>query len=134
MNSDAFSPQAHALTMRKAGFWLDRPFDDYLAAAVAAAPGKTAIVADGASGQKRISFAELEDLVARSAASLIRLGLRRGDIVAVQSPNYWEAIVLALACLRTGIVFNPLMPILREHELSFMLGFAEVKALVPFIL
>ena len=130
MNSDAFSPQAHALTMRKAGFWLDRPFDDYLAAAVAAAPGKTAIVADGASGQKRISFAGLEDLVARSAASLIRLGLRCGDIVAVQSPNYWEAIVLALACLRTGIVFNPLMPIFREHELSFMLGFAEVKALV----
>ncbi len=38
--------------------------------------------------------------------------------------------VLTLACLRTGVVINPLMPIFREHELTFMLGFAEAKAFV----
>ncbi|WP_298215230.1 AMP-binding protein, partial [Acidocella sp.] len=35
-----------------------------------------------------------------------------------------------LACARIGAVINPLMPIFREHELRFMLGFAETKLFI----
>jgi cyclohexanecarboxylate-CoA ligase len=48
----------------------------------------------------------------------------------VQLPNWWEFVVTALACGRIGAVVNPLMPIFRERELSYMLEFAEVKVLV----
>ncbi|MBV1904552.1 MAG: AMP-binding protein, partial [Pseudomonadales bacterium] len=35
-----------------------------------------------------------------------------------------------IACLRIGAVCNPLMPIFRKRELSFMVDFAESKALI----
>lgn len=130
MGEAAFSQIEHAKAMRAGGYWTDRRFDEFLAATVESTPDKAAIVADSNGAQKRISWRELEGMTARAAASLGRLGLRRGDIVAMQSPTWWEAVVLTLACLRTGIVINPLMPIFREHELTFMLGFAEAKAFV----
>jgi cyclohexanecarboxylate-CoA ligase len=51
-------------------------------------------------------------------------------VVSVQLPNWWEFVVASLACGRIGAVVNPLMPIFRERELSYMLGFAETKVLV----
>ena len=38
--------------------------------------------------------------------------------------------MIALAAFRVGAVVNPLMPIFREHELGYMLDFAETKVLV----
>ena len=69
-------------------------------------------------------------MVERAAGALRGLGVGRGDVVAVQLPNWWEFVVTALACGRIGAVVNPLMPIFRERELSYMLGFGDVKVLV----
>ena len=128
----SFDPAAHARAMRSGGFWPDRTFDEYLTEAVRRSPDKVALVgdrADGAAG-RRISFRELEDLVGRAAAALQGLGVVPGDVVSVQLPNWWEFVVASLACGRIGAVVNPLMPIFRERELSYMLGFAETKVLV----
>jgi cyclohexanecarboxylate-CoA ligase len=54
----------------------------------------------------------------------------RNDVVAMQLPNGWEFTALYLACSRIGAVLNPLMPIFRERELSFMLRHGEAKVLV----
>ena len=51
--------------------------------------------------------------------------------MSVQLPNWWESAVIALAAFRVGAVVNPLMPIFREHELSYMLDFAETKRSFP---
>jgi cyclohexanecarboxylate-CoA ligase len=118
--------------MREAGFWLDRTIDDYLFEAIRRTPDKSALVgyrADRA-GPVRLSYRDLDDKVALAAAALRGLGVERGDVVAVQLPNWWEFAVTSLACGRIGAVVNPLMPIFRERELAFMLGFAEVKVLV----
>ena len=56
------------------------------------------------------------------------MGIGRGDVVSVQMPNWWEFAVVALAAARIGAVVNPLMPIFRERELSYMLDFAETEA------
>jgi cyclohexanecarboxylate-CoA ligase len=48
----------------------------------------------------------------------------------MQLPNWWQFTVLYLACSRVGAVLNPLMPIFRERELSFMLKHGEAKVLV----
>ena len=79
---------------------------------------------------RRFTYAELGDLVSRAAAALKRLGIGPGDVVSVQLPNWWEFAVIALAAFRVGAVVNPLMPIFREHELGYMLGFAETKLLI----
>ena len=60
------------------------------------------------------------------------LGVGKGDVVAFQLPNWWEFTALFFACNRIGAVANPLMPIFRQRELRFMLGFSEAKvAVVP---
>ena len=127
-----FDPAGHARAMRAGGFWPDRNFDEFLVAAVSAAPDKPALVADRADRPEplRISYRELEDRVARVAAALRALGIGAGDVVAVQLPNWWEFVVTSLACGRIGAVVNPLMPIFRERELGYMLGFAQARMLV----
>lgn len=132
MTVKGFDPAAHARHMREAGFWLDRTIDDYLVAAIRRSPDKLALVSYRAdqADPARISYRELGDKVALAAGALRDLGVGHGDIVAVQVPNWWEFVVMTLACGRIGAVVNPLMPIFRERELEFMLGFAEAKVFV----
>jgi cyclohexanecarboxylate-CoA ligase len=132
MSEHQFDPAAHARSMRASGFWVDKSFDEFLQQAVAATPGKLALLADRADRPepKRLTYAELGDLVSRAAAALKQLGIGPRDVVSVQLPNWWEFAVVALAAFRVGAVVNPLMPIFREHELSYMLDFAEAKLLI----
>src|SRR5258708_3003426 len=132
MSENQFDPVAHARSMRAGGFWVDKSFDEVLQQTIVGTPGKLALLADRAdrAEPRRFTYAELGDLISRAAAALKRLGIGPGDVVSVQLPNWWEFAVIALAAFRVGAVVNPLMPIFREHELSYMLGFAETKLLV----
>lgn len=132
MTAGSFDAVAHAARMRAQGFWTDISYDALLVQAMAATPDKAALVAHRCDrpASRRITYRELGDLVARAAAALRGLGVAAGDIVAVQLPNWWEFVVVSLAANRIGAVVNPLMPIFRERELSYMLGFAEAKVLV----
>ncbi len=135
MTARASDPSVRGSAMRAGGYWLDRTIDEYLVQAIAKHPEKLAIVGyrEGApvpEGSKRITYGELGDMVARAAGALRGLGVQAGDVVAAQLPNWWEFMVTAFACGRLGAVFNPMMPIFREREMSYMLAFAEVKVLV----
>ena len=48
--------------------------------------------------------------------------MQPGQVVSVQLPNTCTFAALALACGRIGAVINPLVPIFRERELTFILG------------
>ena len=132
MTAGRFDAADHARRMRAGGFWRDTPYDDCLMQALAAWPDKTALVAYRADREqpRRFSYREYGDFVARCAAALQGLGVGSGDIVAVQLPNWWEFVVVSLAANRIGAVVNPLMPIFREREMGYMLGFGEAKVLV----
>ncbi|HRH85237.1 MAG TPA: AMP-binding protein [Rubrivivax sp.] len=132
MTAGRFDAAAHARRMRDAGFWLDTAFDEFVVRAIESKPDKPALAAYRADREQpwRIDWRGFGDLVARCAAGLEDLGVGPGDIVAVQLPNWWEFVVVSLAANRIGAVVNPLMPIFRERELSYMLGFAEAKVLV----
>lgn len=118
--------------LRSQGWWKDMTINDYFVRTLAAYPDKTAIVASvqGSAEQRRISYRELDVLAGRAAASLRRLGVGAGDVVSMQLSNGWQFIVAALAASRIGAVVNPLMPILRERELTYMLGFCEAKVFI----
>jgi cyclohexanecarboxylate-CoA ligase len=132
MSENRLDPAAHARSMRDGGFWVDKSFDEFLQQAIAATPGKLALLADRAdrAEARRFTYAELGDLVARAAAALKRLGIGPGDVISVQLPNWWEFAVISLAAFRLGAIVNPLMPIFREHELRYMLDFAETKMMI----
>lgn len=132
MTAGRFDLGAHARAMRAGGYWLDQSFDDFILDTASRKPEKPALVGYRADreGARRFSWRQLADTVAQCAAGLQDLGVGAGDIVAVQLPNWWEFVVVALAANRIGAVVNPLMPIFRERELSYMLGFAGAKVLV----
>src|SRR6267378_1061251 len=132
MSENKFDPVAHAQSMRTQGFWVDKSFDEFLQQTIANVPEKLALLADRAdrAEARRFTYAELGDLISRAAAALKRLGVGPRDVVSVQLPNWWEFAVIALAAFRVGAVVNPLMPIFREHELSYMLDFAGTKLLI----
>lgn len=72
-------------------------------------------------GDRRVDAGSLERTVAGLAGGLRRLGVRRGDVVAWQLPNWWEAIALYRACWRCGAVAAPV-----HHQV----GAAEVEHMV----
>jgi cyclohexanecarboxylate-CoA ligase len=102
-----------------------RLLSSYVAEAAREYPDRIAVV-DGAT---RLTYREFHDLILRGAAALAGLGIRPGEVVSWQLPNWWEALVVHHAILRAGLISNPLMPILREHELAFMLRQARSRAL-----
>jgi cyclohexanecarboxylate-CoA ligase len=59
-------------------------------------------------GDVSIDAGTLDRLVAAMAGGLRRSGVRRGDVVAWQLPNWWEALVLFRACWRSGAVAAPI--------------------------
>jgi cyclohexanecarboxylate-CoA ligase len=114
------------------GWWHDRTINQDLDACAASCPGKLALTAvRSESGEvRRFTYRELAILADRIAVGLVRLGVGRNDVVAMQLPNWWQFSLLYLACSRIGAVLNPLMHIFRERELSFMLQHGEAKVLV----
>ena len=113
-------------------WWPGRTINDELDACVAECPDKIALTArrveDGAT--TRFTYRELAALADRIAVGLARLGVTHGDVVSIQLPNSWQFTALYLACSRIGAVLNPLMPIFRGRELSFMLAHSESKVMV----
>ena len=118
--------------MYASGAWNDMIITDYLDQAVARVPDRNALVGYRVHVGDRtvITYAELDRHITRIAAGLAALGVGPGDVVSCQLPNWWQMSALYLACARIGAVLNPLMPIFREHELSFMLAHARSKVLV----
>lgn len=118
--------------LRATGFWVDQTMDAFLARQLAADPAKQALVGYRLDRPqpRRMTYGELADRVNRAAAALHRMGVRKGDVVSLQLPNWCEFVISVLACGRVGAVVNPLMHIFRERELSYMLGFARSKVLV----
>ncbi len=129
---DPLIPPERAQAMRAAGYWPQRLITDALDEAATARPDRVAIVDHNSlSGRSTtLSYRQLRRRVDRIALGLVALGVEPGDVVAFQLPNWWHFTALYLACVRIGAVANPLMPILRQRELSFMLAFAEAKVMV----
>lgn len=107
------------------GSWPRPGPSEHLARAAREWPAHVAFV----EGRSRVSVAALARRVDALAAGLRRLGLGRGDVVSWQIPGWIEGIELHFAIDRVGAVSNPLLPILREREVSFIAREAGSRAL-----
>ncbi len=114
------------------GDWSNRTVLDHMDAVVAVDPDRRALTDHNTETGRSttLSYAALDRYGRRIALALIDLGIEPGDVVSFQLPNWWQFAALHLGCVRAGAITNPLMPIFRERELRFMLGFAEAKLFI----
>lgn len=108
------------------GLWRDHVLTDYLDQATVATPDRIASV----DSRGTLTYRELRDQVDRVALGYLGLGIRPGDTIAIQLPNWREWIVAHYAAIRIGAITTPLIPIYREREIGYMLQTARAKLLV----
>jgi cyclohexanecarboxylate-CoA ligase len=114
------------------GVWPQRVATDYLDRWMGEKPQACALVGWrlDEERQTRFTWRELGAQVARTSGALERAGIGAGDVVSFQLPSWWEFVAVYLATVRLGAVANPLMPIFRRRELSFMLRQSEARVFV----
>jgi acyl-CoA synthetase (AMP-forming)/AMP-acid ligase II len=81
-------------------------------------------------GDRVTTFAEYKDMVERAAAGLYALGVDADVNVSWQLPTWTESAVLVGALCRLGAVQNPMLPIYRYREVSFIAGQTGCKLLI----
>ncbi|QXJ26125.1 AMP-binding protein [Actinomadura graeca] len=89
-------------------------------------PAGLALVA----GDDRLTYAELDRRADRTAAGLLRLGIRRGDRVVLQLPNTAGFVVTFLALVRVGAAPVLALPAHRESEIRYLCELSEARAYV----
>ena len=111
--TDRYGPQ-EVEQYYQSGAWSTETFHDLLLQRVNDQPDKVFAT----DGTRSLTFRELFDSGQRLAVGLHRYGLRRGDTVAVQLPNWVEFIEVLAALSRLGVVMVPIMPIYRRDDVS----------------
>ncbi len=98
---------------------------EFLSIATAICPDKEAIVFEG----KRYTFRQLDERVNRLGNALLKLGVRKGDRVAMMQVNTNQCIEAYFATARIGGIYVPLNFRAKANELLYMLNTAEANTL-----
>ncbi len=80
--------------------------------------------------KRTITYAELQDQVARFAGVLRELGVAKGDRVIVYMPMVPEAVVAMLGCARIGAIHSVVFGGFSSHELATRINDAKPKVMV----
>src|SRR5260370_31008538 len=89
-------------------------------------PGRTAIIYYGT----KLSYAQLSSLANRFATGLQKLGIQKGDRVAIALPNIPQYPIAFYGALRAGAVVVPTNPFYTEREMQHQLADAGARAIV----
>ena len=92
----------------------------------AASPAAVAVV----DGERRQSYAELDDRSSRLGQALLARGLRTGDRVAVLLGNRLEYCEVAAGIAKSGLVMVPLNPRMTAPEIEYVTAHSGARALV----
>ena len=117
---------ALARQFRDRGFWNDDRLADYLERWADETPEKVAIAAP----DRDIAYAEWRDRSRRFANALLGLGLRRGDVVAIQYPNHPEFLIAFLGVAMMGGVLCTLHMPYRAGEMAPLMNHGRARAVI----
>lgn len=112
-----------AMRFRNQGLWVDDSLSSWVDHWARDRPGSRAV----SDGVRELTFAQLSDQSARLAIRLLELGIRIGDRVAIQLPNWVEFVVSYAAINRVGAILVPIMPVYRHTEVLHILQSAKPK-------
>lgn len=74
-----------------------------------------------------LTYGQCLALASRLAAALLSLGVKPGDRVLAQLPNWREFALVYLAVSRVGAILVPVQPIYRDNEISYIIDRTEAK-------
>jgi acyl-CoA synthetase (AMP-forming)/AMP-acid ligase II len=106
----------------------DVPLADFVLRHAERLRDRPAIV-DGPTG-RTLTFGDLADRVKRTATGLHRLGLAKGDVFAIYSPNVPEYAVIFLAVAALGGVNTTVNPLYTVEELAKQLQDCRARFLI----
>ncbi|HEU4595081.1 MAG TPA: 4-coumarate--CoA ligase family protein [Pyrinomonadaceae bacterium] len=104
------------------------PLTDYVFENVEQFGDKPALI-EGLTG-RTLSYAQLHDSIRRVAAGLARRGLKKGEVLAILSPNVPEYIVCFHAVASLGAVSTTVNPLYTVEEVGKQLRDARARFLV----
>jgi acyl-CoA synthetase (AMP-forming)/AMP-acid ligase II len=98
---------------------------DFLSIANAICPDRDCVVFEG----KRYTFGQVNERSNRLANSLTKLGIKKGDMVAILQVNCNQFLEAYYAVAKLGAILNPLNFRAKEDELTYMLNNSGAVAL-----
>jgi 2,3-dihydroxybenzoate-AMP ligase len=109
-------------------WWLGMPMGDFIDRDADVFPNKEAVVDD----RVRLTYAQLRDKVNKLAVGLIDLGIKKGDAVLLQLPNWAEYVYSYFALQKIGAIPLVLISGYKQLEVGHLGKLAEAKAwIVP---
>ena len=123
-NALRFSPE-HVRRHLESGHWTGDTLITWLQRRMRQTPDAIAIAA---TDRVPVSFGVALDQAERLAAALAALGIRRGDVIAVQLPNTPEFIIIYYAIARLGAVLTTLHMAYGAAEVEPILRHARARA------
>ncbi|HTH27957.1 MAG TPA: AMP-binding protein [Sphingobium sp.] len=114
-----------AARYRRMGFWVDETLTELLDKGLRENPAQRYRIwsddrpYDG-------TFGDVRDKALRLAASFVAMGVKPGDVISFQLPNWIEGVIAFMATLYTGAVSLPIVQIYGSKEMRFVLQ--ETKA------
>ncbi|MBA3027900.1 MAG: acyl--CoA ligase [Desulfobacteraceae bacterium] len=121
---------------KEKGWWGDQTLMDLFLKNAKAMPDSVALTdppnrSKFTSGESvRLTYHELLTVVENLAAGLLRIGIRKDDIVMLQLPNITELACAYLAISRIGAIATPLSVMHRTHELLHAMRMSDPKAYI----
>ena len=112
-------PEQFAKEYLRLGYWKIESLVDLLEARARAVPERVFVT----DVRGELSYGDIDNLAARVALHLLKLGLKRRDIVLLQFPNVREFIIAFFALQKIGVIPVMCLPHHRARELSY---FAEL--------
>lgn len=110
----------HEITIPEGPLW------NYLDRAVAEYPDNLALFFEGV----KITYRELGQLVDRAANGFAKLGVKKGDTVAIMLPNCPQFIIAYYGALKCGASVTPVNPLSMPKELRIYLQDTGAKTIV----
>jgi len=104
----------------------EQPLHEYLRHYARTQPDKPAIVWYG----REISYAELDAASDAFAAELHRIGVGKGDRVALFMQNCPQYLIAHFGIQKLGAIVSPCSPMFKAHEFAYQVGDLGAKAIV----
>lgn len=115
---------AEAADAYAAGLWVSTTLADTLREAAEQTPDRVLVI----DGETRLTCRELHTAATALAGAMLER-MAPGSVVSFMLPNWHEAAAVYLAATLAGMVINPILPSLRDAELTFILADSNTRML-----
>jgi cyclohexanecarboxylate-CoA ligase len=92
-------------------------------------PDGAAVIEVGGPEPVTTTWKELQDEADKVSALLLELGVRPGESVAMQLPNWREFVSITLGAIQIGAVATPIMPVFGPRETTMTLARSRARVL-----